>query len=164
MFGQTAKFGKRTCLFHTSIIGIKNKLTKQTVKNLMRRPSLLDFLCLQICVRVYLMSEFTRLYPNMDLWRVHVYNSAWGLCTNYFHVKVWEIGTNSSYVRGIGTNFSHVIGTGTDLWLVHVCNSAWELRTNYSHVKVWVSGIDTNSSHVREIKPNFSHLRGIGTN
>ena len=37
MFGQTAKFGQRSCLFHTSIIGIKNKLTKQTVKILMRR-------------------------------------------------------------------------------------------------------------------------------
>ena len=37
MFGQTAEFGQRSCLFHTSIIGIKNKLTKQTVKILMRR-------------------------------------------------------------------------------------------------------------------------------
>ena len=32
MFGQTAKFGQRSCLLHTSIIGIKHKLTKQTVK------------------------------------------------------------------------------------------------------------------------------------
>ena len=37
MFGQTAKFGQRSCLFHTSIIGIRNKLTKQTVNILMRR-------------------------------------------------------------------------------------------------------------------------------
>ena len=37
MFGQTAKFGQRSCVFHTSIIGIKNELTKQTVKILMRR-------------------------------------------------------------------------------------------------------------------------------
>ena len=36
-FGQTAKFGQRPCLFHISNIGIKNKLTKQTVKILMRR-------------------------------------------------------------------------------------------------------------------------------
>ena len=37
MFGQTFKFGQRSCLFHTSITGIRNKLTKQTVKILMRR-------------------------------------------------------------------------------------------------------------------------------
>ena len=37
IFGQTAKFGQRPCLFHISNIGIKNKLTKQTVKILMRR-------------------------------------------------------------------------------------------------------------------------------
>ena len=28
MFGQTAKFGQPPCLFHSSVIGIKNKLTK----------------------------------------------------------------------------------------------------------------------------------------
>ena len=37
IFGQTAKFGKPPCLFHSSVTGIKNKLTKQTVKILMRR-------------------------------------------------------------------------------------------------------------------------------
>ena len=37
IFGQTAKFGQPLCLFYSSIIGIKNKLTKQTVKILMRR-------------------------------------------------------------------------------------------------------------------------------
>ena len=37
IFGQAAKFGQPLCLFHSSIIGIKNKLTKQTVKILMRR-------------------------------------------------------------------------------------------------------------------------------
>ena len=37
IFGQTAKFGQPPCLFHSSIIGIKNKLTKETVKILMRR-------------------------------------------------------------------------------------------------------------------------------
>ena len=36
IFGQTAKLGQRPCLFHISNIGIKNKLTKQTVKILMR--------------------------------------------------------------------------------------------------------------------------------
>ena len=36
IFGQTAKFGQPPCLFHSSVIGIKNKLTKQTVKILMR--------------------------------------------------------------------------------------------------------------------------------
>ena len=28
IFGQTAKFGQRPCLFHISNIGIKNKLTR----------------------------------------------------------------------------------------------------------------------------------------
>ena len=37
IFGHTAKFGQPPCLFHSSAIGIKNKLTKQTVKILMRR-------------------------------------------------------------------------------------------------------------------------------
>ena len=37
IFGQTAKFGQRPCLFRISNIGIKNILTKQTVKILMRR-------------------------------------------------------------------------------------------------------------------------------
>ena len=35
--GQTAKFGQPPCLFHSSIIGTKNKLTKQIVEILMRR-------------------------------------------------------------------------------------------------------------------------------
>ena len=37
IFGQTAKFGQRACLFHISNIGIKINLTKQTVKILMKR-------------------------------------------------------------------------------------------------------------------------------
>ena len=37
IFGQTAKFGQRPRLFHISNIGIKYKLTKRTVKILMRR-------------------------------------------------------------------------------------------------------------------------------
>ena len=37
MFGQKAKFGQRSCLIHTSTIGMKNILTKQTVNILMRR-------------------------------------------------------------------------------------------------------------------------------
>ena len=36
IIGQTAKFGQPHCLYHSSIIEIKNKLTKQTVKILMR--------------------------------------------------------------------------------------------------------------------------------
>ena len=42
IFGQTAKFGQRP----------------------RKEPSHLDLHCLQVCVRTYLMSEFTRLYPN----------------------------------------------------------------------------------------------------
>ena len=37
IFGQTAKFGQPPSLYRSSIIEIKNKLTKQTVKILMRR-------------------------------------------------------------------------------------------------------------------------------
>ena len=37
IFRQSAKFGQRSCLLYTSIIGMKNKITKQTVKILMRR-------------------------------------------------------------------------------------------------------------------------------
>ena len=69
IFGQTAKFGQRPCLFHISNIGMKIKLTKQTVKILMRRllidetahkePSHLDLHCLQMRVQIYLVSEFT---------------------------------------------------------------------------------------------------------
>ena len=69
IFGQTAKFGQRHCLFHISNIGIKNKLTKQTVNILMRRlikmPSHLDLHCLQMSFRIYLMFVFTRLYPSL---------------------------------------------------------------------------------------------------
>ena len=35
-FGQSAKLGQRPCWFHVLIIGIKNKLTEQTVKIPMR--------------------------------------------------------------------------------------------------------------------------------
>ena len=61
-FGRLAKFGQPLSLYYSSIIEIKDKLTKQTVKILMR-PSHLDLHCLQLCVRIYLMSEFTRFYP-----------------------------------------------------------------------------------------------------
>ena len=37
IYGQTAQFGQLPYLFHISNIGIKNELTKQTVKILMRR-------------------------------------------------------------------------------------------------------------------------------
>ena len=54
IFGQTAKFGQRPCLFHISNIGIKNKLTKQTVKILMIRSRLILIYTVCKCV-----SEFT---------------------------------------------------------------------------------------------------------
>ena len=61
IFRQTAKFGQRPCLFHISNIGIKNKLTKQTVKILMRRLTVSSGFTLfaKVCpnlpdVRVYL--------------------------------------------------------------------------------------------------------------
>ena len=37
IFGQTAKLGQPPCFFHSSVIGIKNKLTKQLLKILMRQ-------------------------------------------------------------------------------------------------------------------------------
>ena len=37
IFGQTAKFGQRPCLFHISNSGIKIELTEQTVIILIRR-------------------------------------------------------------------------------------------------------------------------------
>ena len=67
IFGQTAKFGQRPCLFHISNIGIKNKLPKKNGENpdetAQKKSSHLDLHCLQMCVRIYLVSEFTRLYP-----------------------------------------------------------------------------------------------------
>ena len=61
IFWQTAKFGQPPCLFHSSIIEIKNKLTKQTVKILMRRLIWIP-LFVNMC-RINLVSKFTRLYP-----------------------------------------------------------------------------------------------------
>ena len=75
IFGQTARFGQQPCLCHISNIGIKNKLTKQTVKNLdetaHKEPSHLGLHCLQMCVRIYLMYEFTRLYPSIQLYTIN---------------------------------------------------------------------------------------------
>ena len=54
IFGQTANFGQRPSVFHISNIGIKNKLTKQTLKILMRR--LISIWIYTVCKCV---SEFT---------------------------------------------------------------------------------------------------------
>ena len=51
-FWRSATFGLRACLFHILIIGIKNKLTKQTVKLLMRGLTWISIVC-------KCMSEFT---------------------------------------------------------------------------------------------------------
>ena len=56
-FGRSAKFGQRPCLFHILIIGIKIKLTKQTVKILMRR--LIRSRLIWISTVCKCMSEFT---------------------------------------------------------------------------------------------------------
>ena len=57
MFGHTAKFGQSPCLFHSSNIGINYKLTKQTVKILMRRLKRSRLIWIStVCKRV---SEFT---------------------------------------------------------------------------------------------------------
>ena len=64
---KSGKFGQRPCLFHISIIVMKFKVTKQTEKNpddtAHKEPSLQDVHCLLMYVRIYLMSEVTRLYP-----------------------------------------------------------------------------------------------------
>ena len=57
IFGLTAKFGHPPCLFHSSVIGIKNKLTKETVKILMRR--LLRSCLVWISTICKCVSEFT---------------------------------------------------------------------------------------------------------
>ena len=57
-FGQSAKFGWRPCVLDILIIGIKDKITKQTVKT-SKEPSHLEFHCLQMYVRIHLMSEMT---------------------------------------------------------------------------------------------------------
>ena len=57
-FGRSAKFGQRPCLFHILIIGIKNELTKQTEKILMRR--LIRSRLIWISTVCKCMSEFTR--------------------------------------------------------------------------------------------------------
>ena len=64
IFGQTAKFGQRPRSFHISNIGIK-KINKANSENPHKEPSHLDLHCLQMGVRIYLMSEFTRLYPTL---------------------------------------------------------------------------------------------------
>ena len=62
IFGQRAKFRQPACLFHSSIIGIKNKLTKQKVKILMRRLIRSRLIWIStVCKRV---SEFTSC-PNL---------------------------------------------------------------------------------------------------
>ena len=57
MFGQTVKFGQQPCLFHISIIGIKNKLTKQTVENpdetAHKEPSHLNFHWMQMLISLF---------------------------------------------------------------------------------------------------------------
>ena len=57
-FRRSAKFGQRSCLFHILIIGIKNKLTKQKVKILMRR--LIRSRLIWVSTVCKCMSEFTR--------------------------------------------------------------------------------------------------------
>ena len=57
LFGQTAKFGQQPCLFHISNIGIKYKLTKQTVKIPMRR--LIRSRLIRISTVCKYVSEFT---------------------------------------------------------------------------------------------------------
>ena len=66
-FGRSAKFGQRPCLFNILTIGIKKKLTKQTVKILMRwliRSRLIwIFTVANVCPNNFMVSEVTRLYP-----------------------------------------------------------------------------------------------------
>ena len=61
IFGQTAKLGQPPCLFHSSVIGIK-KITKQTVKILMRR--LIRSRLIWISTVCKCVSEFTQC-PNL---------------------------------------------------------------------------------------------------
>ena len=65
MFGQTAKSGQRSCLFHTSGIGIKNILTKQTVKILMRRLIRSRLIWITLLANVCLNLPDVRIYPTL---------------------------------------------------------------------------------------------------
>ena len=72
-FGQTAKFGQPLCLFHSSIIGIKNKLTKQTVKILSSGFSLFANVCPNL--------PDVRIYPTLP----------YSFQTNEFSIKLYMI-------------------------------------------------------------------------
>ena len=57
IFGQTSKMGQPPCLFHSSVFGIKIKLTKQIMKILMRQ--LIRSRLIWISTVCKCMSEFT---------------------------------------------------------------------------------------------------------
>ena len=70
IFRQTAKFGQRPCLFNILNIGIKNKLTKQTVKILKRR--LIRSRLILIYTVCKCVSEFTWC-PNLPDFTLHIF-------------------------------------------------------------------------------------------
>ena len=87
-FGQTVKFGQPPCLFQSSIIGIKNKLTKQTVKILMRRLIRSRLILIStVCKRV---SEFT-LCPNLPDVIIYVCVACKAWSTHRDHDSVGEV-------------------------------------------------------------------------
>ena len=97
VFGSIWKIGRypikvsevlRTATLFVSYFNYWNeKTTKQTVKILWRRlirgPSHLDFHCLQMCVRIYLMSEANWLYSNKN------FDGIKRKFVQLFYVKSW---------------------------------------------------------------------------
>ena len=67
IFGQTAKFGQPLSLYHSSIIEIKNKQTKQTVKILMRRPIRSRLIWIYTVCKFYMCPNLpdVRIYPTL---------------------------------------------------------------------------------------------------
>ena len=73
-FGRSAKFGQRHCLFHILIIVIRINQIRKHWKSV--EPSHQDSHSLLIYVRIYLVSEVTRLYPHG---RLHGHLLIWTL-------------------------------------------------------------------------------------
>ena len=74
-FGHQVNSDKEPCLIHIIIIGIKIIINKANSENpdetAHKEPSHLDFHCLQMCVRIYLVPEVSWLYPTRQQLRRH---------------------------------------------------------------------------------------------
>ena len=67
-FGRSAKFGQPLSLYYSSIIEIKNKLTKQTVKILMRRLIRSRLIWIYTVCNCVSNLPDVRIYPTLPYW------------------------------------------------------------------------------------------------